>query len=563
MSELVKLKFFLFLLLPLIATATIPCEKKLDAVKDDCNRTKIVDKVTDHTLCSWNKLVWEDNSAELDQTTCGLLNESLCGNQIASTNIPWKIVIIDPYVYVFVRRERPGTYSSLNFFKLSDVVDNDEDGDGSVQCPALDCYPNCQSVQFFDSTTCALQTPVIVDAVDIYLDRCGRLWVFDTGYYFDGTQLVFETSTKICAYDANGVQIGSCITFDIQYILGTWSSMIVNENELECTGASNQLFFYLINGDMNYIVVYSLETDEFWEYRSVRFLPEPSQSNFEIDLPNNNEKYTFIVTTGIYNVIKGFLGLYFSCVAGDDIYHIPFTVLNNKTIAESCEFNYNIQEIGSLNDNGQCTGMVSDGDVMYFLQIQNSAIACVNKKEGVNPDNFQLISIDKNKFSSACSIQIHQDNTDCKKVYILSNNKYVIELNGLNENTPNFIISYIDVKDVEAIYPGCIAHFSELYTDQSDQSMLQYPFEREMRDQYYLASAISSQNVKSVNNEKVDQSYNPFIGSPYIGPNSGPLYSRLYYAMTPQQSQPQYKMPEQPQCTQSGQKQPGSLIYGM
>lgn len=535
MAEVLKLKFCFILMLSFVSATTPPCEKaKLyEQVSSPYNNTKIVNGVKAHQLCSYEKLVWEDNSAFLAQATCNF--DPSRNNQVSSKNIPWKMLIVKDYLYLFVERIHPGTYCSLNRLPLSHFVnDNGKNSDGSVKCPALECYPNSPSAQFFDTTTCADTVPTIINAKGVYHDDCNSIWVFDSGCYFDGTEHVCPRLSSLLQFDENDVLINT-IELPNEYSYETWSAMVVYDKCFDCTDAPNELYFYFINNARFFILVYYLKDNQFYKVQSYQFRPAPSQSSFEITL-RNYRNHKFINPKGIDAVIKGNRGLYYHRGAGIDVSHISYPTLNNQTIAESDELHYNIKKIGSFNCDGQSTGMIMIGDLFFFLQIQNGAVACVNKKAGVNPDAFQLITVDKKIFSSACSIQVYHGRTDCQKIIILSNNERDIKLNGMNENVPNFILSYIYVKDVDAIYPECKAHFSELYGNhhQPGHYFQQNPADRESFEKFYRASAILTQNQKNNNKKHYDL------------PHESSGNEALYYTLLAQQQKAPYKNDQKP-----------------
>ncbi|XP_063708831.1 L-dopachrome tautomerase yellow-f-like [Culicoides brevitarsis] len=440
---MVELTIFLSLLIS-VAFAASPCEKP---TKDCNNKTSFVNEVKAQTLCSWEKLLWNDDSVA-----------NVCSeNQVASKNIPWKFVVINSHVYVLIRSKNPGTYSSLNRFLITDAVANTKNTDGSSQCPALDCYPSCEENQFFASDTCEAKLPEIIDAVDVFRDKCGRLWVFDTGCYHNGTQFQCVRASSLTAFSSDDVLLERISVEEYEYS-ETYSAMIVNDDELDCESGEEKIYFYLLDSKRKHIRTYSLNERKFWEFRAVPFRPEPSESNFEVQI-SQNQHFTYTVNTGVKNAVRGPYGLFFHCGAGKYLYHIPYAVLNNEEASKQNELTFQIEKLTKFNKNGQSVGLLNDGNIFYFLQIQNGAVACVN---GAELKDFQLITVDKKKFSSTCSIQLYADNTG-KKIMVFSNNRFDIHQNGLNETQPNFVISYIDPKDVETFYPECKGHFMDVY----------------------------------------------------------------------------------------------------
>lgn len=544
-----------------IASANTPSVPS-DYQTPPCNKTKIVDKVPIYELCSWNKIEWIDYVSCLDINDCNLHGNT--GNYLANQNIPTQVVIKDGYGYVLIEREH-GVYSTCNRFELKDIDDN-------KKCPALRCFPDCPS-NALAYPNCTTNPYYLTNVRAIHFDDNGLTWLLDVGSYLHNDKVVVVQPPRICFY-APGSTTPNCTeipakycTADNAFYFKTW---LVNTND----GAGFQ-YFYILNSKTGQIVVFYEGTFAFWAIRSNSFKAEPHQSLFQYALQNYH-KHEYIVYDGIFTGFIDVYGIYFSCKAGNKLYFLSYKFLNDPSYENCPELDYHIKFLGFYNEQGQTVGLVRDNNVIYSLQVQNRALACFNKKLKLEPEIIQLISIDERQLTHLSSIQLYQDKTDCKKVYFMSNNAIDIELYGFDPAKKNFIISYVDVKEVEKLYPECKDYYTNYYRDLHGLQDKDYSAEM------HAAQLISGPQTKVYDNTKIQKTYElPKIPAPSSSntppapyPVSSPIYYQIQYPSLPYPvSMPAPYIPPQTPASSPAEKPytppapeypsyPSSLVYG-
>lgn len=424
-----------------------------------CNKTsiKVTNKVPVYDLCYWDKIEWNNFVKRTDVSPCNLHGTE--GNYIVSRCIPTKIRLYNGRAYVIIDRNI-GVYSTLNYFNLKDVGKD-------KKCPKLECFRECSRNELADLSKCT-DNPVnfLINVRDIQFNTCKEAWVLDIGAYFDGKSHVIQRPPRICRYDVSSPTAAQqyCSTLPSRYY-NDGNQFGFNTIQVSEEKGCGSNFVYIFNAVSATIIVYSESDGSFSSIRSRLFRPEPSQSLFRFTLPNNDQ-YETIVHDGIFSGAVDKYGLFISPKASDDLYFVSYNVLNDKSNEDCNELSYNIKDLGTYNDRGQTYGIARNGNVLFFIQPQNYALVCANKKENITPDSLQYLAVDRCRFPHLSSIDIYQDTANNKEIYLLSNNLIDTKVNGFDSRKKNFVISTVDLNEVEALYPQCLSYFEEFYGDE-------------------------------------------------------------------------------------------------
>lgn len=432
-----------------------------------CNKTsaKVRDKVPVYDLCYWNTIEWRQFELRTDVSSCNLHGSA--GNYIVSRCIPTRVRLYNGRAYVIIDRNI-GVFSSISYFELNDITED-------KKCPKLECFRRCSRNQLADIATCQ-DDPLnyLINVRDIQFTADKIAWLLDIGAYFNGTIPIINRSPRMCKYDVSGSIANQIFCLNIpSELVNEGNQMGLNTIQVNEDGGSGKNFVYIFNSESNTIIVFSDETRQFWRLGSVFFRPKPSQSLFRFSLPYN-KYYQTIEHDGIYSGAMSKYGMYFSAKASNDLYFISKKTLNERRTETCDELTYDIKAVGTYNYYGQTYGFIRHNDVLFFIQPQNNALVCANNEEIITPDTIQYLAIDTCKFAYLSSIDIYHQKPKSNEIYLLSNNFADIKAHGFNEKKKNFIISFVDLDEVEALYPQCVSYFEEYYGDQDNSDEFTY-----------------------------------------------------------------------------------------
>lgn len=441
---------------------------------DQCNKSKVIDKVPVYDLCYWNQIEWNGFVPRSDESSCNLHGRE--GNYIAARSIPTKIRLYNGRVYCIIDRN-VGVYSSLSYFDMKHVSRD-------KICPKLECFRDCKRNQLADIQTCADDTNYLINVRDIQFTSSKTAWLLDIGAYFNGCTPVYHRAPRVCLYDVSSSKASQkfCSSLPSQYYnagnqMG-FNAILVNEEY-----GPGKHFVYIFNSDSASITVYSEEKDKFWSIRAALLGPDPGKSLFKYYL-KNHQYYRTIDHNGLYSGATDKYGLFLAPKASEDLYFCTYEVLNDKFNEDRDELSYHIKDVGTYNNYGQTSAMIRNKDVLFFIQPQTYALVCANKKEVITPDTIQYLAIDSCRFAHLTSLDLYHHGPNKKEVYLLSNNLMDIKANGYDAKQKNFVISFVDVDEVEALYPQCLSYFEEFYGDNNVKDEVAYAHLLAAKSQY-------------------------------------------------------------------------------
>lgn len=418
--------------------------------KPTCNKTKITNVVPVYDLCYWTKIEWRNYKRRTDISNCNLHGSE--GNYIPSRCIPSQIRLYNGRCYVIINREI-GVYSNINYFELSDIT-------ADKKCPKLECFRECSRTQLargYGLGRCSDDNNnYIINARDIFFTDDQYAWLLDIGVYFRGTTPIYERAPRICAYDVAENVAAQTLCFVMPPNLYNQRNQVAFNSILvdDSRNYRNHIIF-IFNSISGSIIVFNQDHGRWWSIRSALFRPEPSESLFSFTLPNY-QNYQFINQNGIYTGVRDRYGLIVSAQASNDPYFISYQTLNNDDNTACTELTYNIRDLGDYNCNGQTYGIERNNDVLFFIQPQNHALVCANKKQRIDADSLQYLFVDRCRFPHLVSIDLYKND-----LYVLSNNLIDIQVNGFCHKKRNFVISYLHTNEIDALYPNCSSYFDD------------------------------------------------------------------------------------------------------
>lgn len=415
-----------------------------------CKKEKVVNKVPVHELCEWEKIQWKFFTFRNDDSFCNL--HGVEGNYDKKLSIPRKFQVYKRRVFFSIERQKR-VYSTLNYFYLDDIVDK--------KCPEALCYPNC-AVNTFASPQCSISSVYLTNVKDFEIDKCGVLWALDVGYYCKDSIVnpKFVQKPRLCLFNTSTDEFVKCYDLpnDVYYkddVLG-YNTLLVNTN---C--GCDKAFVYLFNARSGMLVVFSLERESFSAFRSIWLNPDPVFTRFDLTL-SDYMNHEYVVEDGVAAVL-GDYGVTFSPRPSDKLYFAPYKFLHEPTNADLDELDYDISELGSLNEDGQTSTLVRFNDTVFGVQELKHSIVCYNRRADINPDAFQFLVQDRDEYSFIADLSLNVEHIRSPMLYFLTNNLIDIKCNGFDNSKSNFQFFYIDVKEALRLYPECKGYYKDLY----------------------------------------------------------------------------------------------------
>lgn len=285
--------------------------------------------------------------------------------------------------------------------------------------------------------------PDIVSPFHIKIDRCGRLWTFDTG--IDGSlDLLQENEPKhlanprILIYDLKEDNLfrSFVLPASVNHTTSIYSNIVVDDTAADCKDA----FAYIANAGANkpHLLVYSLAQNESWAVEHNFFSLDPLAGNFSVLGIN------YQTSDGVYGLTLsakhsgGYPDLYFHALTSYREFKVSTKVLREKTNFGSGQGKYysKFVEVGTRGTNEQSGASAFDKEdktIFYTLPNKNE-VACW--RVGSNKENYEVDSV----FSSpGYPVDVKID--EKHRVWILSNNMHRFIKGGMgSQYSANFFI---------------------------------------------------------------------------------------------------------------------------
>ncbi len=308
-----------------------------------------------------------------------------------------------------------GIPATLNY------IDMDRTPAGS---PPLIPYPNFESNRIGDCPT-GLNTVYRIKA-----DKCGRLWVLDTG-----TIGIGNTTRNVCPYALNVFDLAT----DTRIRRYEFRPEDTNPNTFIANiavdiGKNCEDTFAYFSDELGYgLISYSWEQNRSWRFEHGFFHPDPLRGNFNVAGLNFQwfEEGIFgMALSPIQN--DGFRTLYFSPLAS----HREFSV-STRTLRDSERVEESYQEFTFLPKERSgaahtTSRVMSDDGLMLFNLIDQNAVGCWHSSGVYGPENHDIVDKDDVGLVFPADVKIDETNT----VWVIS------------DRMPVFLITELDYSDI-------------------------------------------------------------------------------------------------------------------
>lgn len=276
-------------------------------------------------------------------------------------------------------------------------------------------------------------------------DRCGRLWVLDTGVedILNATETKQLAPSQLLVYDLHNDNLIRRYELPKDQTVeqkSFFANIAVEDDDCENT------FAYLADLGAPGLVVYSWKTKESWRVQHHYFHPDPLQGNYSI------AGIQFQWPDGLFGIAlsaqqdDGYATLYFHPLSSLNEFSVSTKVLRNQTLATGQEIYREFKIVGSRGINGQSGASFLDkttGIIFYTLPNKNS-LACwrTNSKGNYTIDNGNVFT-SSSEFVFPNDVKVDEKN----RLWALSDNLQQFSYGELDRTAVNFRILSAQVND--------------------------------------------------------------------------------------------------------------------
>ncbi|CAO1372215.1 unnamed protein product [Diamesa hyperborea] len=274
--------------------------------------------------------------------------------------IPVGLEVYKDRLFITLPRWKTGVPASLAYIDLND---------NSTKSPLLKPYPSWSAHRLV-----ADEVPEIISPFRVRADRCGRLWVLDTGVVDILGEPKKLSATQLLIYDLHNDNLLRRYPFPASH---TKSDSFFANIAVEDDDCDNSFAY---SGDLGVpgLVVYSWKSESSWRVTHHYFHPDPLAGNYSI---GGTE---FQWDDGLFGLAlskplaDGFPTLYFHPFSSTNEFSVSTKILRNETLATSTGIYNDFKILGSRGSNGQSSVEFLDKKtgVLFYTLPNLNAIAC-------------------------------------------------------------------------------------------------------------------------------------------------------------------------------------------
>ncbi|XP_063706492.1 protein yellow-like [Culicoides brevitarsis] len=369
---------------------------------------------------TWTELDWQFPNEMMKMQALA------SGTYIPRNGLPVGVERSDTRLFVTVPRWRDGIPATLNY------IDMDKNPAGH-NIPLIP-YQNNVAGDCANGLTTVYR---------IKADKCGRLWVLDTG-----TIGIGNTTENVCPYAIN--------VFDLQtnrrlrrYELrpeDTNANTFIANTAIDI-GANCEDTFAYFSDELGYgLIAYSWEQNKSWRFEHSFFFPDPLRGDFNIAGLNFQWGEEGIFGMALSPMLKdGFRVLYFSPLASHREFAVSTRILRNETKVE--DGYHDFVYLPERAEDGHTTSRVmNDEGLQLFNLIDQNAVGCWHSSLPYAPENHDIIDKDDVTLVFPSDVKIDETST----VWVMS------------DRMPVFLIAELDYTDINfRIFSGSLQSLVE------------------------------------------------------------------------------------------------------
>ncbi|XP_058815454.1 protein yellow-like isoform X2 [Topomyia yanbarensis] len=322
--------------------------------------------------------------------------------------------------------------------ELINVPDRVRFKETGTQSPKLKPYPSWNAHRQMGDE----EAPEIVSPFRIRADRCGRLWVLDTGVSDILGDLKVQAPTSLLVYDLHNDNLLRRYKFPKDHIKESsfYANIAVEDTDCDDT------FAYAADLGAPGLVVYSWKLQESWRIKHHFFHPDPLAGNYTIT------GISFQWDDGLFGIAlsrpqnDNFSTLYFHPLSSTNEFAVSTRILRNQTLATSDKIYREFKVLGSRGPNGQAGVAFLDrktGVIFYALPNLN-AVTCwktSNRAYTIKSLGRVYMSVTDMVFPNDVKVD------DESNLWVLSDRMHQYMYSKLDPKDTNFRILTATVKD--------------------------------------------------------------------------------------------------------------------
>ncbi|ETN67900.1 yellow protein precursor [Anopheles darlingi] len=371
----------------------------------------------------WNQIDFEFSSDTERQ-------EALAsGRYIPENVIPVGLEVYKKRLFLTLPRWKQGIPASLAYINLNETT---------TQSPRLYPYPNWSAHRRLSEN----DAQEIVSPFRIRADRCGRLWVLDTGVdELLGNTTVFAP-TSLLVYDLTSDNLLRRYQFPSDHLKENSFYANIAVEDAVC----DDTFAYAADLGSPGLVVYSWKQQESWRVKHHFFYPDPLAGNYNITGIN------FQWDDGLFGLAlskpqsDGFATLFFHPLSSLNEFSVSTKVLRNRTYALDTRNYKEFKVLGSRGPNGQAGVAFLDqktGVIFYALPNLNAVTCWKTSNRALNFKSLGRVYMSSVEMVFPNDVKVDDES----RLWVLSDRLHQYMYESLNRNDINFRVLTATVKD--------------------------------------------------------------------------------------------------------------------
>lgn len=391
----------------------------------------IISILSVHTSANDNlRVAYQWKEIDFEFPTAAERQEAIASKRYIPENvIPVGLEVYKKRLFLTLPRWKEGIPASLGYINLNETT---------TQSPRLHPYPSWSAHKRSSSET---EAPEIVSPFRIRADRCGRLWVLDTGVEELLGNATVTSPTSLLVYDLHNDNLLRRYKFPADHLKENsfYANIAVEDTDCDDTYA------YAADLGSPGLVVYSWKQQESWRVKHHFFYPDPLAGNYNITGIN------FQWDDGLFGIAlkpqsDGYATLYFHPLSSLNEFSVSTKVLRNQTYATDPSNYHEFKILGSRGPNGQAGVAFVDqktGVIFYALPNLN-AITCWKTSNRA----YTIKSLGRVYMSTVDMVFPNDVKVDDESnLWVLSDRMHQYMYESLNRNDINFRVLTATVKD--------------------------------------------------------------------------------------------------------------------
>ncbi|XP_053697507.1 protein yellow [Sabethes cyaneus] len=343
--------------------------------------------------------------------------------------IPVGLEVYKKRLFLTLPRWKTGIPASLAYININET---------NTKSPKLRPYPSWNAHRQLSTD----EAPEIVSPFRIRADRCGRLWVLDTGVSDILGDLKVESPTSLLVYDLHNDNLLRRYKFPKDHIKENsfYANIAIEDTDCDDTYA------YAADLGAPGLVVYSWKSQESWRIQHHFFHPDPLAGNYTIT------GISFQWDDGLFGIAlsrpqsDNFSTLYFHPLSSTNEFAVSTRILRNQTLATSDKIYREFKVLGSRGPNGQAGVAFLDQKtgVIFYALLNLNAVTCwktSNRAYTIKSLGRVYMSVTDMVFPNDVKVD------DESNLWVLSDRMHQFMYSNLDPKDTNFRILTATVKD--------------------------------------------------------------------------------------------------------------------